>query len=454
MLGLRLSSRKLNKQKLYSTRNMAAHEQSFPVFGLSDQRSWLYQPEINLMTTEITEITQRVVDIESEIAAIIANLTAIETDVAILETTAVVNFNAQSTYDSIACPGSLVVDTFEAPVVSGQSIVYSSRPLYSSDGTVVVTHDATCGYIDLSLASPGSGATLATAAGPVSLVYGSGLGPDLEMKGLSAGSSAVALSSPGLGSTVVIATTGSNVHLYDAIGATVPIVSTDTGPILETKSLVAGSGISLSAPGDTVTVAATGTNVTLTSSVSGTSLVSAGTGPGLSVCSLVAARNVSISGTGVVAMTQTSKSYGTFRNSAPFVLVHAATNVTYTIPSAFTPGGTVADFQVFNTDGIQYTGATTKIFKMTASLSFNVVAPVANYIIFMTISINNATAIPPRALSSSRTVWGYNSMSVSVPISLAQNDYVYMKSISQTGVGNPYPISINCNNIVVTFEEI
>lgn len=428
-------------------------QQKFPVFGLSEQRSWLYQPEINLLTTAVSAIVDHVIALESEIVAIIDNLAEIENDIDILLADTVVSFDVVSTYNSTVCPAIATINLFEVPQVTAGAVQYSSRPLYSTDNSVVISYDNTCGFINLQASVPSYDVTLASAAGPESLVYGTGLGPALQIKGLSA-TSAVSLTSPGLGDTVVIGLSGANVHLYDAIGATTSFVNTDTGPTLKTKSLVAGSGISLSAPGDTVTVAATGTNVTLASSVSGTSLVSTGTGPNLSVCSLVAGANIDISATGVITYTQANRSYGHFYDNVQSSQIVSAISTLLLVPAAFTTGSpTTADLVYVSPGVIQYTGTTTKLFAINMTSSVYVNYTGGTVLMQFVLRKNSVTLLNGSCNCTSNNTMMYNTAFSASLVSLATNDTIGVWSQSAT-VSVTYPFTVYYNNVTLEVKEL
>lgn len=429
-------------------------QQKFPVFGLSEQRSWLYQPDINLLTTAVSAIVDQVLILESEIETIIDDLANIESDIDILLADSVIAFDVQSTYDSTACPGRVVVDTFEQPSITAGDLIYRSRPLVSTDSSMLLSYDATCGFIDIQAAIPGSAVTLASAAGPESLVYGTGLGPDLEIKGLSPGvTSTVTVTSPGLQDTVVLATTGLNVHLYDAVGATTPLVYSSAGPTLETKSIAAGTGISLSAPGDTVTIAASGTNVTLSSSVTGTSLVSTGTGSNLALCSLVGGPCIGVSGAGVVSLTQVGKTMGNFYDNSTMALILNAGGSFGTIPAAFTAGPTTtSDLQIVGGNTIQYVGTTTKLLKVFMSMSMFL--DDAGGSVMQTIMTQ--TSVGSAFIASEcyiRTSTQYNTAYSNFLVTAVPNDIFSIQTKTATA-GLTYPLTIQVRHIVFKFDEL
>lgn len=123
--------------------------------------------------------------------------------------------------------------------------------------------------------------SLASAGGTETLVA-DGTGPDMTLKGLTAGTG-ITLTG-GLGAvTVTNASPASSVTLESPLTGN-SLVSDGTGPALITKDLIAGTGITLTPSGTDITVvnASPASGVTLTSA-GGQTLVSDGTGPSLQI---------------------------------------------------------------------------------------------------------------------------------------------------------------------------
>lgn len=160
----------------------ALERPQWPVFGRSKQREALQQNQLNILDQQVSEIVAHVVAIEAVIADTVANL-------AYLNANAIVSFTVESTYDSTACPGLPVVDLFEAPTVTpnlphGQAVVCHARPLLSADDSIIVSHDPVCGYVNLQ--ADWTAVSVASAGGTQTLVSGTGVGPTMLLKGLTA----------------------------------------------------------------------------------------------------------------------------------------------------------------------------------------------------------------------------------------------------------------------------
>jgi hypothetical protein len=138
---------------------------------------------------------------------------------------------------------------------------------------------------------PPNAIQLESAGGEVSLVN-----MGLVIKGLTAGTG-IALDASNPHEIIINATDALAITL-GSTGAGESLVSASTGPALATKSIVAGSNVSLVATSDDVTInAADAPAITLGSTGAGESLVSAGTGPALATKSIVAGTNVTLTPT-------------------------------------------------------------------------------------------------------------------------------------------------------------
>lgn len=220
--------------------------QKWPVFGKSTQRESQYQNEINILTKYVSDIILHILDIEAQLVTLVS-------DVTYLNSNAMVFFGAQVIYDSLSCPGLPVVNLFDAPVATpnvphGQNVVFYSRPLVSTDNSISITYDAICKYVDIQL-NPDL-VTIASAGGTESLVFGTGVGPDMYLKGLSTTDANLGLTDNGVDITVannapdqiVTIASGSSISVTGVYPA---FTITNLVPD-ETVSLTAGSGISIS----------------------------------------------------------------------------------------------------------------------------------------------------------------------------------------------------------------
>lgn len=161
------------------------------------------------------------------------------------------------------------------------------RTVTSSDGSITITQNAL--EIDVINATPPVTTTLASAGGTESLVT-DGVGPSLEIKGLTAGSNITL--TPGAGDVSISTPT---VTLTSA-GGTQSLVTDGSGPTLAVKGLTAGTGVSLTPGANDVTIANTSpaSSVTLTSAGGTESLVTDGVGPSLSVKGLTAGSGITL----------------------------------------------------------------------------------------------------------------------------------------------------------------
>lgn len=432
----------------------ALSEQKFPTFGKNRQNELPYQAEIDVLKQHVSEIVTHIEVIEADILNIYSTITNIVADLAWLTANALTSLTIESTYDSTACPGLPVVDIFDAPTVTptahGQHIVLNARPLVSTDNSVLVSYDATCGFVNLQVADP---VTLTSAGGTESLVY-TGSGPNLELKALVAGSGVSLVSTP---TTMTINGTGTNIELQ-SVGSGTSIVSAGTGPNLAVKSLVAGSGIVLGSTASDITVAADGTNVTLSSTGAGVSLVTDGAGPDMAIYGLTAGSNISVtltSPTVTIAQTQVDKSYGTFYyDGANFNLNHAAnlTWIALALPVAWLTYTTSADWTVFGTNYVRYTGATTKIFSVTTYFSFNNTSA-SIYNVYIGLRVNGLTVLPDVSMASSSSTIQWNTVSFATSVSLATNDYLEVLTQTDNTGGGAYPATIGYARPAIVITE-
>jgi microcystin-dependent protein len=141
--------------------------------------------------------------------------------------------------------------------------------------------------------SGGSSVTLTNAGGDETLVK-NGTGPLLATKGLSAGTG-ISLSSNANWVTVTNSSPASGVTLTSA-GGTETLVNDGTGPSLATKGLSAGTGITLTgtATDITVTNSSPASSVTLASAGGTETLVNDGTGPSLATKGLSAGTGITL----------------------------------------------------------------------------------------------------------------------------------------------------------------
>lgn len=139
-------------------------------------------------------------------------------------------------------------------------------------------------------ANPGSATTTLSSAGGDETLVVDGTGPDLEIKGLTAGSNVTISDETDY---LEISATFDTVTLTSGTGDE-SLVSDGTGPDLEIKALSEGSNITLTSDGETVTISADSGDVTLTSGTGDESLVSDGTGPALEIKALSEGDNITL----------------------------------------------------------------------------------------------------------------------------------------------------------------
>jgi hypothetical protein len=204
-----------------------------------------------------------------------------------------------------------------------------------------------------------SAVTLDSAGGDETLVN-DGVGPDLVIKGLSAGTN-ITLTPSGDDITIEATGAGSSVTLSNA--GTTSLVNDGVGPALANKGLVAGTNVTFGTSATDVTINAD--TVTLTSAGGTETLVNDGTGQALATKGLSAGTGVSLSSSATaVTITNSDPASGvTLTNAGTTSLVNdgvgpalankglvAGTNVTF---------GTSATDVTINADTVTLTNAGT-----------------------------------------------------------------------------------------------
>lgn len=179
---------------------------------------------------------------------------------------------------------SLVIDD-TGPALSIKSLAAGSGIVFTSEANHITIDTVATAAVTLS--NSGSGLTLVT----------DDTGPSLAVKGVIAGSGISLANSTA--TDIVIDTTepsGGDVTLTSA-GTGNTLVSDSTGPSLQVKSLIAGTGIGFTDSGSDITINNTvsgAETVSLTSAGPGNSLVVDGTGPDLSLRSLSFGTNINL----------------------------------------------------------------------------------------------------------------------------------------------------------------
>ena len=169
----------------------------------------------------------------------------------------------------------------------------STKGLSASTG-ISLSSDANS--VTITNTDPASGVTLTSAGGSVTLVD-DGVGPDLAVNGLTAGTG-INLGLAGGAITITNSDTGSSVTLSSA-GGTISLVDDGVGPDLAVNGLTEGTGITLGLAGGAVTVtnSSPATSVTLTSAGGTETLVNDGTGPAIATKGITAGTGISLSST-------------------------------------------------------------------------------------------------------------------------------------------------------------
>lgn len=374
--------------------------QKWPVFGKSPQTESQYQSEINIIANFVSEIITHIIDIEAELAILVA-------DVAYLNANAVTAFDVQSTYDSMLCPGMPVVDLFDPPTVTpnvphGQSVVFNSRPLVSTDNSVLISYDAICGVVNLQTSCPPDPVSIASAGGSVSLVNGSGLGPNMFIKGLSAADANIGLTDNGT-----------------------DIIISNNAPD-QIVSLASGTGISVTGayPSFTITNSAPDQTVSLTS------------GAGISISGPYP--NFTIS--------KIAPLYATYQfDAGTAVLPGAASRVTFTNNDAILRYSNTADFTITAAPSrIQYVGVSTKVFLFNYSGGIAITAGGSARATFRV--IQNATPVECATRISSTGTNDISCYSGSTVVTLATNDTLEFAVDAVVAVAGGFPYTFAISN--------
>lgn len=247
---------------------------------------------------------------------------------------------------------------------------------------------------------------------------------------------------------------GLNVSLA-SVGAGLSWVSDGAGPVMSIKGLAAAdTTASVSGSTTGVTLAATGSNVTLATTGAGVSLVSDDTGPDLALYGLTGGSNISATLTAgpavTIAQTQLNKSYGAFSKGTTNQDI--PTNLTWvTVASAGNYGTLLAlDMSSYNLNYIRYTGATTKVFKV--STQFTARTTGSYHLIYMDIRVNGLTILPAQTFATIVAATAYNPLILSATITLAQNDYFEIIAMLDTALA--YPRTIEFSRLGISIYEI
>lgn len=241
------------------------------------------------------------------------------------------SINLSSTGTDITITNSSPASGLTLSSAGGTSLVNTGTgPGFVTKGLTTgtgISFTANVNDIVITNTSPGSSVSLAN-AGSISLVN-SGVGPSLATKGLVAGTG---ISLSNTSTDVTITNTIPNTTLANAgvIGGNQTLVSGGTGPSLSTKGLVAGSGINLSATGTDITISSTGSTSNLANAgvaMGNQTLVASGTGPNLQTKGIIAGTGISLSANGTdLTVTNTSPASGvTLGNAGTTSLVNAGT---------------------------------------------------------------------------------------------------------------------------------
>jgi hypothetical protein len=210
-----------------------------------------------------------------------------------------------------------------------------------------------------------SAVSLTSGTGDESLVA-DGVGPDLEIKAITAGPN-ISLTSDGDQVTIEATGAGSDVTLASA-GGTETLVADGVGPDLENKGLSAGTGISLSSDASSVTITNSdpASGVTLANAGT-TSLVNGGAGPALTTKGLVAGTNISFSTSSTDVTISCNTPICRVTNSSPPAITTGTTPTLLWDTNLEDPTGMHST--VSNTDRI--TIATTGVYHVSFSIQFS-----------------------------------------------------------------------------------
>lgn len=112
---------------------------NFPQFGKSTQRELLYGTAVSGLENDISDIELQILELASDIEQIVIELENVVHSVVMV-----------STYNDVNCPAVPVVDLFDAVTQPSVGVVQlNMRPLFSSDLSVTIDYNSTCGFIDL-----------------------------------------------------------------------------------------------------------------------------------------------------------------------------------------------------------------------------------------------------------------------------------------------------------------
>lgn len=318
----------------------APRQPIYPVFGKNHQREDVFQTKINDLYMLIFDITGHIIDIEAEIALLQAAVVLINSDLAWLTANAITNFTVDSTYDSgpVGCSGFPVVDLFDPPTFTpgphGVALTYNSRPIGSSDGSILVSYDSVCGFVNLQQIGT---ATLTSAGTGQSLISSLSAWPTFQLRSLISSDASIIITQTG-SDEIDLTTTGGTVSLTPT-GTGTSLVADQFGPDLSLKSLIAGPGITLTPATDSITVAADISS--LSSLGTGESLVVSSLGPTLSVKSLTSANGIALNATADTidisadTITLSNAGIGTSLVSPPFQLLGLSAGPGITLTPTF-----------------------------------------------------------------------------------------------------------------------
>lgn len=179
----------------------------------------------------------------------------------------------------------------ESLIVDGTGPDFTIKGLTAGTG---ITLTSGANDITITNSDPGSAVSLSSAGGTT--LVNDGTGPTLAVKGLTAGTG-VTLTPSGTDVTITNSSPASSVTLASAgIGAS--IIYDGVGPALETRGILAGTGMLVSGAGTDVTITnnSPASSVTLSNAGAGASLVNDGTGPALATQGLVGGTGITVAG--------------------------------------------------------------------------------------------------------------------------------------------------------------
>lgn len=197
------------------------------------------------------------------------------------------------------------------------------KGLTAGTGTALVP---TSNDITIVNTSPASSVTLTNAGGINSLV-GTSSGPGLTVKGLTAGAG-ITLTPSSTDITITNSSPASGASITSA-GGTQTLVNTSAGPNMIIKGLTAGTGVTLTPTANDVTIsnASPASSLSLGSAGGTQTLVNTGTGPGLVVKGLTAGAGISLtpSGNDITITNSAGASSVTLANAGTTSLVNQGT---------------------------------------------------------------------------------------------------------------------------------